>query len=370
MLAVFCAPGRYVQGPGALSEIGRRARPLGSAALIVGGKTALALCAGEITASLAREGMGCHQELFGGVSSRREIGRLADAAREKGADLVIALGGGAAIDAGKAVSHQLGAPVIVVPTIIATDAPCSALSVIYREDGSFESYLQLARNPDCILVDTELVVQSPARYLVAGMGDALATCWEADTCLRSGSANPWTGGGRQPLLVRAIAASCLQTLLDCGVQAKLAVERKVVTPAVEAVVEANVLLSGLTSENAGHAGGHAIHNGLTLLDGTRGALHGEKVAFGALAQLVLEGRPLSDIRGLLGFCVSVGLPVTLAEIGLADPAPEQLRIAAEAACAAGETIHATWFPVTAAMVEAAILSADALGGRYRQGGAI
>jgi len=368
MIRMLCAPGRYVQGAGAIREIGRQAARLGTSALLVGGKTALSLCAGEIAGNLAQAGLACREEPFRGVSSRSEISRLADAARSHGADLVIALGGGAAIDAGKAVSHELGLPVIVVPTIIATDAPCSALSVIYQEDGTFESYLRLSGNPDCILVDTDLVLLSPARYLVAGMGDALGTCWEADTCARSGNPNPWTGGERQPLAVGAVARMCRETLLECGLQAKLAVERKEVTPAVESIVEANILLSGLTSENGGHAGGHSIHNGLTVLEGTRSALHGEKVAFGVLAQLVLEGRPSKDVREVLEFCASVGLPVCLADIGLLNPSLEDIRLAAEAATAEGETIHATWFPVTATMVEAAIWAADALGAAYLESG--
>ena len=368
MSRMLCSTGRYIQGAGALKEIGRHAALLGKSALLVGGKTALSLCAGEITAYLAERGVACHQECFRGVSSRSEIARLVEVASAHAADLVIALGGGAAIDAGKAVSHELRAPVLVVPTIIATDAPCSALSVVYTEEGAFESYLQLFKNPDCILVDTALVVQSPAKFLVAGMGDALATYWESGTCARSGRANPLTGGGRPTLAVGAVARLCRETLLEFGLQAKLAVERKVVTAALESVVEANVLLSGMSSENGGHAAAHSIHNGLTMLEATKSKLHGEKVAFGVLAQLVLEGRSSEDIREVLDFCASVGLPTCLADLGLGDPSREDIRLAAETACLEGETIHASWFPVTPDLVEAAIWGADALGVSYRNTG--
>jgi glycerol dehydrogenase len=366
MSRLLCSPGRYIQGAGAVKEIGRHAAQLGKSALIIGGKTALSLCAADIAASLAEQGVTCNRDCFQGISSRREITRLLAAATACGADLVIALGGGAAIDAGKAVSHELKVPVIVVPTIAATDAPCSALCVIYTETGEFESYLQLSRNPDCILVDTNLVARSPVKFLVAGMGDALATYWESDTCARSGTPNPLTGGGSPTLATRALARLCYDTLLEFGLQAKLAVEQKVVTPAVEFIVEANTLLSGLSSENGGHAGAHSIHNGLTMLEATRSRLHGEKVAFGLLAQLVLEGRPSKDIREVLGFCTSLGLPVCLADLGLGNPSGDDIRLAAEAATAAGETIHATWFPVTAVMVDAAIRTADALGTDYRK----
>ena len=39
------------------------------------------------------------------------------------------------------------------------------------------------------------------------------------------------------------------------------------TPQVDAVIEANTLLSGLGFENGGLAGAHAIHNGFTALEG-------------------------------------------------------------------------------------------------------
>lgn len=365
MNRILLSPSRYIQGAGAISDIGVHAARLGNRALVIGGKTALSLCGAQIAASFRANGLSSDQELFHGVSSRQEVSRLCGLAASQGAEMIISVGGGASIDAGKAVSHELNLPVIVVPTTVATDAPCSALSVLYTEDGVFESYLFLRRNPDCVLLDTSLVVNSPAKFLVAGMGDALAGYWETGTCTRGGKANAFSGGQTPTLTVLALSRLSYETLLESGLQAKIAVERKMVTPAVEAIVEANTLISGLCSENGGHAGAHSIHNGLTTLAATREKLHGEKVAFGVLAQLVLEGRPLREIREVQGFCTSVGLPVCLAELNLPNPSAEEIKAVAEAAVAEGETIHATWFPVSAAMVEAAIWTADALGLEYK-----
>ena len=368
MSRMLLSPGRYVQGAGAIKEIGLHTSRIGSSALVIGGKTALSLCGPDIQASLADNGVACYQECFQGVSSQMEIRRLSGIAHANRADVIIALGGGASIDAGKAVSHEMKVPVIVVPTVISTDAPCSALSVVYTEAGVFERYLFLRKNPDCILVDTTLVAQSPVRFLVAGMGDALATFWESDTCSRSGKPNPLTGGGSPTLAAKALSRLCYETLLESGLQAKLAVEKHAVTPAVEAIVEANTLLSGLSSENGGHAAAHSIHNGLTTLIVTKHKLHGEKVAFGVLAQLVLEGRPFSAIKEVHDFCFSVGLPLCLEDLDIINPTPEEIRQVAEASVVEGETIYSTWFPVTADMVEAAIWTADALGARYKKAG--
>jgi len=363
---MLIAPGRYVQGAGAINEIGSHTAEMGSKALLTGGKTALSVCGQQIQDSLAKENMGCHQEIFGGECCDQEINRLVAAGKANGVDLVIAAGGGKVIDTGKAVAHEMKVPVVIVPTIAATDAPCSALSVIYTEDGVFERYLVLPKNPDCVLVDTAIVARAPVEYLVSGMGDALATFWEADTCAKSCKPNVLTGGCPPTLSAIALARLCYDTLLEHGLPAKLAVEKQVVTPSVEAVVEANTLLSGLGFESGGLAGSHSVHNGFTVLEASHGKLHGQKVAFGTLTQLVMEGRPADEIYEVLDFCVSVGLPVCLDEVGLSDPSREDIRKVAEATTAEGETIHATWFPVTADLVEAAIWAADALGKEYKK----
>jgi len=365
MSRIFCSPTRYIQGAGALAETGTHAARFGSRALLLGGRTALELCGPAITASLTDKGIGCRRETFRGISSGQEVARLVQAAQGCGADLIIALGGGAAIDAGKAVAHELGCPVIVIPTTVATDAPCSALSVIYREDGVFDRYLPLLRNPECVLVDTAVIAAAPVRFLVAGMGDALACAWESDTCRRSDNPALFCGGSRPTEMALAAARRCYDILREQGPAARAAVEQGVVTPALEAVVEANTLLSGYSSENGGHAGAHSIHNGLTVLPESGNSLHGEKVAFSVLAQLVLEERTAREIREVQQFCTSVGLPVCLADLGISTPTEAAIRAVAETATAPGETIHATWFPVTPAMVINAIRAADTLGNTFK-----
>lgn len=365
MSRMLFAPSRYVQGPGATGEIGEYAAGLGSKVLLTGGKTALSICGKTIAASLGAKQLGCHREIFNGECSDQEISRLVNVGKSQGADVIIAAGGGKALDTGKAVAHQMKVPVIIVPTIAATDAPCSALSVVYSEQGVFERYLILPKNPECVLVDSRIISLAPVEFLVSGMGDALATYWEADTCAKSCKPNVLTGGCPPTLSARTLARLCYDTLLEYGLAAKLAVQTQSVTPAVEAIVEANTLLSGLGFESGGLAGAHSVHNGFTVLEKTRRKLHGQKVAFGTLTQLIMEGRPMSDVMDVLDFCLSVGLPVCLEDMGLPNPTREEIRKVAEATTAVGETIHATWFPVNAEMVESAIRAADALGRQYK-----
>ena len=90
------------------------------------------------------------------------------------------------------------------------------------------------------------------------------------------------------------------------------------------IIEANTLLSGIGFESAGLAGAHAIHNGLTVLEASHDYYHGEKVAFGTLVQLMLENAPMEEIEEVLQFCIDVGLPVSLAQLGLADATPDDI----------------------------------------------
>ena len=139
------------------------------------------------------------------------------------------------------------------------------------------------KNPDLVLVDTQVIALSPPRLLVAGMGDALATWFEAVTCVQGRVENMRGGLSTQSALT--LAKLCYRTLLADGADALQAVQTQVVTPALERIVEANTLLSGIGFESSGLAAAHAIHNGLTTAKATHAYLHGEKVAFGLLACL-------------------------------------------------------------------------------------
>jgi len=66
------------------------------------------------------------------------------------------------------------------------------------------------------------------------------------------------------------------------------------------------------------------------------------------------------------FCHRLGLPITLAEMGVTEDLPAKIQAVAEASCAEGETIHNMPFKVTPASVQAAILTMDRLGRAWLQ----
>ncbi len=364
MLSVFSSPSRYTQGPGATKSLGTEMDRIGlqGPALVLAGRSAASKLGDTWRTAFGEAGIDYVIEPFGGECSHEEIERVKVAAAQAKANVIVGAGGGKVLDTARAVAADLDLPVVNCPTVASSDAPCSALSVLYNNDGVVVDYRVYPRNPDLVLVDTQVIACAPPRLLVAGMGDALATLFEARTAVEAHRKN--MRGGASTSSALALAELCYRTLVDDGPDALDAVRNQSVTPALERVVEANTLLSGLGFESSGLAAAHSVHNGLTVAHGTHSYLHGEKVAFGALVQLVLEGKASSLIEEVLTFSQSVGLPITLAEVGLDTCGDDVIEKIAKRSVASGETIHNEPFPVSPEMVRDAIRAADAIGRRW------
>ncbi len=359
MKRILIAPSKYVQGKHVLQEMTQIVSEYGKKPLLVASDNDLKYVADDL--KIAKENFPCPmiETSFRGECSKVEIERLRKVAVENGCDVIIGLGGGKALDTAKAISHFENLPVIIVPTIASTDAPCSSLAVIYTEEGAFEEYIFFKSNPNLVLVDSNVIAKAPVRFLVAGMGDALSTYFEARSCARSSANN--IPGGKSTKAAIAAATLCYETLMEDSLKAKAACEANVVTTALDNIIEANILLSGLGFESSGLAAAHAVHNGLTALDETHHCFHGEKVAFGVLVHLVLENAEAKEIEKVINYCKSVGLPTTLTALGVKEITDEKVMAVAKLACAEGETIHNMPFEVTADDVFAAIYTANILG---------
>ncbi|MCY6381877.1 glycerol dehydrogenase [Hoeflea prorocentri] len=348
-------PSRYVQGAGALARFSEEAGRFGN--------HALALMDANLPDSVL-EGLGVtgdckvSQKVVKPACTPAAIEATTEKIRQSGADIVAGFGGGKVIDLGRAAADVLRIPFVSVPTVAASDAPCSALAVIYDEEDRVLNDHFVWRNPDLVLVDSAVICAAPARFLSAGIGDALATFYECNACINSGAGNLCGGTGTQ--LAYAAARLCLETVIKYGEQAVEDCKNHSITDAFERVLEANILLSGIGFESGGVGAAHAFHNGISELPEVHHMLHGEKVAFGVLAELALNNYSDEEIVNVARFCKSVDLPVSLGALGI-NSVKAAIPTIATRAIRPGEIMHNEPMTVTQDLAEAALFRAQLLG---------
>jgi len=318
-------PSQYIQGRGAIYYLGQKAVPLGDKAFVVGGKTALSVTADRLRKSLASNGI----EAVAWNDTVKEcthatIGQLAEQGKRSKAHFVVGVGGGRAIDTAKAVAAKLKVPEISVGTQCASNADCSAMSVVYTEDHKYLETLVLSSNPYLVVEDTEIIFKAPAKFMIWGMGDALSVKFEAESY---GKARERKKDGQVPTAAAlALADACHKVLLQQGVQAIKDVRSEIHSQAVDDIIEAVKLSSAMAFENTGSGLAHALHNGLMKTGQIRGE-HGEIIAYTTLVQAAYDKRPKDEIRAIASWCEHIGLPTRLKYLG--DPAKSALRIACE-----------------------------------------
>jgi glycerol dehydrogenase len=365
MSKVLASPLKYIQGPGELKRVGDHLAHLGGPVLFVMGRFAYTNLKTTIEESFHGSRTTAVFGQFGGECTRNEIERLREVYRAHRCAVVAGVGGGKALDTAKGVAFFEKAPVVSIPTIASTDAPTSAIAVTYTEDHVFDGNILLPKNPDLVLADTDVIGRAPVRFLVAGMGDALSTYFEAMANAASGHDN--FAGGKPTNASLALARLCHEILIRDGLKAKMDAEIGARSPELENVIEANILLSGVGFESNGLACAHSVYNAFTTLPACHGMYHGELVAFGTIVQLVLEQRNDAEIDEVLRFCTGVGLPVTFTQICGRDLSPDELRGVATAACGPQNFMESMPFTVTPSMVVDALVGADVRGKKYLAG---
>jgi glycerol dehydrogenase len=357
------SPSKYIQGSGVLLKLESYIESLGKSFLVVADPFVVDQAKEKIGKSFQSSEKEVSFEKFNGECTKNEIDRLIEIVKAKKAEAVVAIGGGKTLDTVKAIGYYTSLPVVIIPTLASCDAPCTALTVIYTEKGEFSEYLYLPHNPDMVIVDTDIIVKAPVKFLAAGMGDAFATYYEARACYKANAKN--LVGTKITKAAMALAELCHETLIADGVKAKLSNEKGVLTKALENIIEANIYLSGVGAESSGLAAAHAISNGLTVLTELHRVSHGEKVAFGTLVQLVLEDAPIEEIKQAIEFMVNIGLPVSLEDMGVNVINKEAIMKVAESSCAEGDTMHNMPFDVDVESVYGAIIVANEIGKQFK-----
>jgi glycerol dehydrogenase len=318
-------PSLYLQGKGAIYYLGQKAFPYGDKAFVIGGATGLAAAGERVRKSLTSNGI----ETVGWNDSVKDctestMAKLIEDGKRAKLHFVVGVGGGRAIDTAKGVAWRLKVPVMCVGTQCATNADTSAEVVVYTEDHKYLQTLIFPQNPVLVIEDTEIIAKAPAKYMVWGMGDALSCKFEGEAYAKSKEKKK--DGTVPTAAALALGDACYRSLLDHGQKALKDVRNGIHSPEVDEIIEAVKLTSAMAFENTGCALAHALHNGLNRSGQITGE-HGEIVAYTTIVQMVYEKRPLDEIRRVMSWCESIGLPTRLKKFG--EPSKAALRIAAE-----------------------------------------
>jgi len=364
MIKTIGFPGRYIQGPEAISHLPALLAEFGVKSPVIVMDDVVRVAAGDAIVSPLREaGMVPKILKFPGECSAEAISNLAleiDSTRD---DVIIGFGGGKTIDTAKGLSKAHNLRLIIIPTIASNDSPTSRLIVLYDAQHRVAGVDILTRNPDVVLVDTSIIARAPTRFFAAGLGDALSKKFEAKQCYLAGGKNFF--GTQSMATARLLADRCYETILEFGLPALLHLKQHG-TPDenVERAIEASVLLSGLGFESGGLSISHALTRGFTAHSGMSQFLHGELVAFGSIVQLFAENRPMSEVFSHARFCQSIDLPVTLAQLGAPNATQSEIMDMASLTIAA-PYIGNIDPPADAKRIATCIKKADELGQNIR-----
>lgn len=358
IVSLSIAPAQVVRGFGAIEQVGDQIARLGSRPLMIGGDRSLDVVKSRFKSVFKAHSLQAAKASYGKDCSEVTLANLTKAVADHQADLIIGVGGGKALDTAKLVAYQCNLPIVTIPTSAATCAAWTALSNVYSDQHAFLYDVGLARCPELLVLDYDLVATAPQRTLVAGIGDAIAKWYEASVS---------SGHSDKTLLIAAVQQA--RVLRDILFQKSQAALQNPLGSEWQEVVDASVLMAGVIGGIGGAqcrtVAAHAVHNGLTHLFESHHALHGEKVAFGILVQLRLEEMIQGNLlaatsrQQLLKFYDEIGLPKTLADLGLGEVSIAQLQQAAEVACSENSDIHRLPFSVAPTQLMAAMVSTTA-----------
>jgi len=334
-IRVVTGPANYFSFPGAIDRLGDFYTPeqLDKALWIYGERALVAAkdyLPETFTASQAK------RVLFKAHCSETEVQRIADiGGRDR--QVVIGIGGGAVLDTAKVVARRLGLPVVAVPTIAATCAAWTPLSVWYNDEGQALRYEIFNDANHLVLVEPRIILAAPKEYLLAGIGDTLAKWYEAVVLSPQPETLPLTVqlGLNTALTIRDVLLNQSEDALQAQADKQLT---QPFLNVLDAIIAGGGLVGGLGDRYTRIAAAHSVHNGLTALPQTDAFQHGTKVAYGILVQSALLNQP-EVVRQLTALYRVLDLPVSLAELNVDIHDEKQTARLIERTLQKGESIH-------------------------------
>lgn len=359
------APQRYQSASGALKQIGEHLESLGERALVIGNKSALDQFEDVIRESLKESMIGISVDVCLGQCCLPEIERLVSEQEKQESDIIVGIGAGNTLDVAKYVAERTGQTLVLIPTVASSCAAFTNFVHLHSEDGEFIKEERIENCPDLVVVDYKIVGRANSRYLVAGMGSALASWYEFNMSREELELN-------QPRQIAyELAGHINDVLLGKGDQAVQDVKKGEMTSAVESVVEINILEAGLVRTLGGTTFramiSHHLAHELLPFSGEE-ILFGEVVSFGVLVQEMMSGAQLASFRELLEFYRDVDLPLTLDSLELPENQRETILEDATEAIVDQLEKHPTSFEINQEELLDAISEADKFGQTVVQSG--
>ena len=304
---------QYTVGNGILKDLGSICKKYGKRILVIGGNTALEKVGMSIVDYLKQENIEIIDFIwYGGECSYKNIDRIQTKAENLNIDVIVGVGGGKALDTAKAAGEKASIPVITIPTIAATCAATTPISVVYKDNGSFDSIYLLENLPAHILIDTDIIVNSPTKYLWAGIGDTLAKYYELEATTREKKLS------HRVLMGKNLSTMCVEPLIAYGTKAIEDSSKGLNSFEFEETILNIIVTTGIVSmligEEFNGACAHGLFNALTSLEHIeKDHLHGEVVSYGILVMLMLDGQE-SEVERLYPFYKSISLPTSLEDL--------------------------------------------------------
>ena len=303
----------YTIGKAPYEKVSSICSSYGSKILLIGGEKAMNAALSRLEDSIKGSSLQIIDAVvFGKDCTYSQAEIWAEHAKNIGADMIFGMGGGKALDTAKAAGEKAGLPVFTFPTIAATCAGTTALSVVYKDDGNFDSFYFYEKPAAHCFIDLTVIASAPVKYLQAGMGDTIGKYFESHFASRGDCLSHPSALGVNT------SNMCYFPLLEYGEQALIDCENNEVTDALEEAVLANIVSTGLVSllvlDDYNCAIAHSVYYGLVLLQGFEEKwLHGNVVAYGVLVQLAVD-KKLNEAKELKNFLIRLKIPTTLKEM--------------------------------------------------------
>ena len=314
----------YSVGDDCYKEIPFVTRNYGKTALVIGGKIAMEKAKPELLSALKDSNVEILDFVwYGGNSTMENVQRLKENPLLQKADMIFAVGGGRACDTVKTLADMIDKPLFTFPTLASNCAGCTAIAVIYNQDGSFKEYYYMKTPSYHTFVNTKIIADSSEQLLWAGIGDALSK--ECEVLFASRDKKMY----HTPQMGQCIARICTEPLLTYGKKALQDCHDKIPSFELEQVALAIVISTGMVSNFATHENqpdpkdnyyynsslAHCVYYGASLIPACEKHLHGEIVSFGVLCLLTYDNQMQLRDR-IMQFNKSIGLPTTLKELDI------------------------------------------------------